>query len=94
MKTIHKYPLPAVEGDFKMTLPRAWALLSVQAQGRHATMWAYVDTDTEPVEFTFRTIGTGQEVVHYAGLEHLGSVQHSKLVWHYFWVRPENLEES
>lgn len=93
MKTIYKYPLPAVEGDFKMNLPRVWECLAVQAQGRHATMWAYVDTGTDSTVFTFRTIGTGQDVVNFDGLQHLGTVQHSKLVWHYFLVVLKTREE-
>lgn len=90
MKTIYKYPLEAV-GKQTVIMPVDAHVLTVQAQGETACVWAMVNTDNKPESRVFEIIGTGDPICWEQGVkrEYIGTfqLQGGVLVFHLFeWV--------
>lgn len=81
---IFKYPLLSV-GAQNLMLPKGAKILSVQFQGEALCVWALVDPDAIPAPVMIWIIGTGDSLpLPSVEMEHLGTVQVGKFVWHIF----------
>ena len=89
MKTVWKFVLKA-QGEQKVEMPLDSVVLSVQAQGQEACMWALVDSEKEKVVREFFVCGTGFECLCDAS-EFVGTFQiDSDLVFHLFEKKVSN----
>lgn len=88
MKTIWKYPVPAIDA-FSITMPAGAQFLAVQAQHENAQSWWLVDDDALLKRRYFRVHGTGHEVYSPGALTFLGTFQlnDGELVFHLFEER-------
>jgi hypothetical protein len=84
MKSIFKFPLQLRANQTVEMQPDA-EILSVQKQNETITIWAVVDPEVEMIQRRFRIAATGEEFTD-EGLEYIGTVQLSGLVWHIFEV--------
>ena len=57
-------------------------ILSVQMQGDNLVMWVDDDTYTEPRQWTFTSVFTGDDAPPHA--DYLGTVQDKSLVYHVY----------
>ncbi|KKK90993.1 hypothetical protein LCGC14_2717450 [marine sediment metagenome] len=82
---IWKVPLEITD-EQKIALPKGARILSVQAQADVLCLWALIDPDATPRDFTIRIFGTGHPADDAVGLEFIGTTQmlDSALVWHVF----------
>lgn len=62
MRTIYKYPIPIVVGDYKVRMPRGARILTIKFQVGHPQMWLTVDTDEPLEDRTFFLVETGEEI--------------------------------
>lgn len=68
MKTVWKFPIPIAQinddGDerFTIEMPDRAEILTVQAQGNDAQIWAAVDTDRPKSARQFCLVGTGHVI--------------------------------
>lgn len=62
MKRIYKYPL-AAEDLQTVIMPEGAEILTIQVQGATPCIWALVDIEQPEERRTFRTYGTGHQVV-------------------------------
>jgi hypothetical protein len=84
MKSIFKFPLQLRANQTVEMQPDA-EILSVQKQNETITIWAVVDPEVEMIQRRFRIVATGEEFTD-EGLEYIGTVQLSGLVWHIFEI--------
>ena len=89
MRTIWKYTLTGPDIILRIPFWSFFLHANIKSNG-NADLWFDVDSDSEPVERRFVTIGTGREVPRNA--EHICSLIESMelidYVWHIFEVRP------
>lgn len=94
MKTIYKYPIYPTRSQI-LKIPFGARILSVQVVENQPVIYALVDSEKEPVPFTFFVFGTGWDLeegktwgsglplsIHYVGTF---QQPEEKLVWHVFY---------
>ena len=98
MKTIHKYLLPAIGDLGSVRLPQGAEILKVgfQGPGDHACIWVKVDDSARFTERWFYIAGTGWNLDEVGNgwvsvLEHIDTVQHGSMVWHFFEVKDREM---
>ena len=62
MTTIYKYKLNGFATETEIQLPAGSLVLKVDIQDSEPTLWALVDTESEPQKRVFEIFGTGQEI--------------------------------
>lgn len=83
-KVVWKCPLKVLEHQ-RVTMPEGATPLSLQMQEGQPILWAFVDPDAKPVIRNVFMLGTGHGSLEDPdAYEHLGTVQISGFVWHYF----------
>jgi hypothetical protein len=85
MKTVWKFPFPAVD-EFSLNMPCGAQILHVAMQGHQPTLWALVDDKALTEERRFRFAGTGHPLDDLRGGErYVGTIlARSDLVFHLF----------
>lgn len=97
MRTIHKFSLPGVSGEFELVMPRNADILCVQMQRNFLTLWAIVDDEQCEVDARHVTVvGTGWELPADIGRsEYTGTCQEDAgFVWHVFVTKPNALSPT
>lgn len=81
MKVIYKYELAGI-----IQMPKDSRILTVDMQAGKTFIWAFVETDNEPVEREFVVYGTGEHINNDAALSYIGTFQQlgGSLIWHIF----------
>ncbi len=62
MRTIWKYKIPLVAGEFTLSMPVGGRVLLVGLQGRDPVLWAEVELGAEKTSYRFVLVGTGGAV--------------------------------
>lgn len=85
MKRIFKYEIQ-VEDTQTVKAPQGAQWLSVQAQYEKPCLWAFVDDDAPPDNYTVSTRGTGHDAIGMKAEHFLGTYQlhGGQLVFHVF----------
>lgn len=84
-----KYPLfDVLVGAFNETVtvrtPRSLGINHIAMQNGVATLWSLVDLETDPIDRTFRIVGTGDKMEPVGN--YLGTVHERVFVWHIFEI--------
>jgi hypothetical protein len=83
---VWKYELPRPSSEEQQySIPEEAQIIDYQIQDGKFIFWALVDPDRTPTERCFVHTGTGW-YLDYKELEHVGTVQEGKHVWHLFEV--------
>lgn len=87
MQAVYKYSVPMTD-YFKLALPVGARVLTVQAQGDEACLWALVDPAAEKETRSFRLAGTGHPIDERLDLRFISTFQlrGGLLVFHVFEV--------
>jgi hypothetical protein len=94
VKTVWKYVLPSPvvgEGNSTVILPEHPRWLTVQLQGGHPVVWAFVDTESPNATYRIKAAMTGEALEPDWLHTYLGTLQFALgggLVYHYFVVEP------
>lgn len=84
MQVIWKYPLSLAETQI-VRMPMGGTILSIQAQGPQACLWALVDPlEARVGHRLIRCLGTGHKVEGVDLTKFLATVQQEPYVWHFF----------
>lgn len=85
MLTVFQYQFE-VPSSFRLDLPRGHKVLAAGVQDGTPCLWIQLDTAEPRSPVEFRVYGPGHEMDRGVPLEHRGTFQDRRFVWHVFEV--------